>query len=258
MSVRLQLRNPVALAYSYAIPLVFLGAFWTLYRHESPPLGRHLGQLLTITALSGACFAVPAWLVSERERGVWRQYRLTPAPGGVHLVGMLGASYLLLLSAGALQIAAAAVVGTPLPSHLFHLWIAFTLTSAAFLGIGLLITMAREHRAGRAGARSGCVPADAHPGRRRRATREPPRLGAGGRVGVARTICRRCHRRSAHWKWTRPARAKCCGARDHDRGERPGVDGPLSLGSRAANRCADAPSHRLVLRSRHGSPWARS
>ena len=141
MSVRLQLRSPVALAYSYAIPLVFLGAFWTLYRHESPPLGRHLGQLLTITALSGACFAVPAWLVSERERGVWRHYRLTPAPGGVHLVGMLGASYLLLLSAGALQIAAATVVGTPLPSNLFHLWIAFTLTSAAFLGIGLLITM---------------------------------------------------------------------------------------------------------------------
>jgi hypothetical protein len=141
MSVRLQLRNPAALAYSYAIPLVFLVAFLTLYRHESPPLGGHLGQLLTITALSGACFAVPAWLVSERERGIWRQYRLTPAPGAVHLVGMLGASYLLLLSAGALQIAAATVVGTPLPSHLFQLLIAFTLASAAFLGIGLLITM---------------------------------------------------------------------------------------------------------------------
>ena len=141
MSVRLQLRNPAALLYCYAIPLVFLAAFWTLYRHESPPLGRHMGQLLTITALSGACFGVPAWLVSERERGIWRQYRLTPAPGAVHLVGMLGASYVLLLSAGALQIAAAAVVGTPIPSHLFQLWIAFTLTSAAFLGIGLLITM---------------------------------------------------------------------------------------------------------------------
>ena len=141
VSVRLQLRNPAALAYCYAIPLVFLAALWTLYRHESPPLGRHMGELLTITALSGACFAVPAWLVSERERGIWRHYRLTPAPGAVHVVGMLGASYLLLLSAGALQIAAATVIGTPIPSHLFQLWIAFTVTSAAFLGIGLLITM---------------------------------------------------------------------------------------------------------------------
>ena len=141
MSVRLQLRNPAALAYSFAIPLVFLGSFWALYRHEAPPLGRHLGQLLTITALSGACFALPAWLVSDRERGVWRQYRRSPMPGAVHLAGMLGASYLLLLSAGALQVAAAALIGTPLPSHPLQLWLAFTLTCAAFLGIGLLITM---------------------------------------------------------------------------------------------------------------------
>ena len=141
MSVRLQLRNPAALAYSYAIPLVFLGSFWALYRHESPPLGRHLGQLLTITALSGACFALPAWLVSDRERGVWRQYRRSPMPGVVHLAGMLGASYLLLLSAGALQVAGAALIGTPLPAHPIQLWLAFTLACAAFLGIGLLITM---------------------------------------------------------------------------------------------------------------------
>jgi hypothetical protein len=140
-SVRLQVRNPTALAYSFAIPLVFLGAFWTLYRHESPPLGRHLGQLLTITALGGACFAVPAWLVSDRERGVWRRYRLTPMPGVVHLVGILGASYLLMLAAGVLQIAAAALIGTPIPSHPVYLWLAFTLAAAAFLGLGLLITM---------------------------------------------------------------------------------------------------------------------
>lgn len=141
MSVRLQLRNPAALAYSYLVPLVFLGAFWTLYRHESPPLGRHLGQLLTITALSGACFAVPAWLVGDRQRGVWRHYRLAPMPGVFHLAAMIGASYLLLLSAGTLQVAAAAAIGTPLPSHPFHLWLAFTAACAAFLGIGLLITM---------------------------------------------------------------------------------------------------------------------
>ena len=140
-SVRLQLRNPAALVYGYAVPVVFLVAFWTLYRHESPPLARHLGQLLTITALSGACFAMPAWLVSDRERGVWRQYRLTPAPEAVHLLAVLGASYVQLLSAGALQIVGAAFIGTPLPSHPVHLWLAFTLTCGAFLGIGLLITM---------------------------------------------------------------------------------------------------------------------
>ena len=35
--------------------------------------------VLDVTALGGACFGLPTTLVSERERGVWRRYRLTPA-----------------------------------------------------------------------------------------------------------------------------------------------------------------------------------
>jgi ABC-2 type transport system permease protein len=140
-SLRLQLRNPTALAYNVAVPLLFFAAFWTLYRHESPPLRRHLGELLAVTALSGACFGLPALLVSERERGVWRRYRLAPVSTAAWLVAMLGSSYLLMLVAGALQVAAAIAAGAPSPSHPFDLWLAFTLTCVAFLGIGLLIAM---------------------------------------------------------------------------------------------------------------------
>lgn len=140
-SLRLQLRSPAALAYGAAVPLVFLGAFWTIYRHESPPLARHLDELLVITALSGACFALPAWFVSEREHGVWRQYRLTPLPPAVHIAAMLGVSYILVLIAAVIQVIVTVAAGTPMPVSLVDLWIAFTLTSFAFLGIGLLITM---------------------------------------------------------------------------------------------------------------------
>ena len=42
------------------------------------PLVRHIGELLTVTALGGACFGLPTTMVSERERGVWRRYRLAP------------------------------------------------------------------------------------------------------------------------------------------------------------------------------------
>ena len=48
---------------------------------------------------------------------------------------------MLLLSAGVLQTVVAVAVGTPLPSRLFDLWLAFTLVCVAFLGLGLLITM---------------------------------------------------------------------------------------------------------------------
>ena len=77
-SLRLHFRNRMALLYSYLFPTIFLVAFWVLYRHERVPLARHMGELLTVTALGGACFGLPTTMVSERERGVWRRYRLAP------------------------------------------------------------------------------------------------------------------------------------------------------------------------------------
>ena len=68
----------MAIIYSYLFPTIFLIAFWVLYRHERVPLARHMGELLTVTALGGACFGLPTTMVSERERGVWRRYRLAP------------------------------------------------------------------------------------------------------------------------------------------------------------------------------------
>src|SRR5829696_143564 len=78
VTLRLHFRNKMALVYSYLFPTIFLVAFWVLYRNESVPLVRHMGELLTVTALGGACFGLPTSMVSERERGVWRRFRLTP------------------------------------------------------------------------------------------------------------------------------------------------------------------------------------
>ena len=70
----------MALIYSYLFPTIFLVAFWVLYRYETCRSSRHMGELLTVTILGGACFGLPTTMVSERERGVWRRYRLTPVP----------------------------------------------------------------------------------------------------------------------------------------------------------------------------------
>ena len=78
ISLKLHYRNKMALIYSYLFPLIFLLAFWVLYRHETVTLARHMGELLTVSVLGGACFGLPTTMVSERERGVWRRYRLTP------------------------------------------------------------------------------------------------------------------------------------------------------------------------------------
>jgi ABC-2 type transport system permease protein len=139
VSLRLHFRNKMALLYGYLFPLIFLVAFWVLYRHERIPLLRHMGELLTVAVLGGACFGLPTSLVSERERGVWRRYRLSPVPTWVVVVSTMIARYLIVLSAGLLQLAAALALGMTLPEHPFALWVAFTLVAFAFIGLGLVI-----------------------------------------------------------------------------------------------------------------------
>ncbi len=87
----------MALIYGYLFPTIFLVAFWVLYRFEQVPLVRHMGELLTVTALGGACFGLPTTMVSERERGVWRRYRLAPVATATLVAGTVAARYVLLV-----------------------------------------------------------------------------------------------------------------------------------------------------------------
>jgi ABC-2 type transport system permease protein len=139
ISLSLHFRNRMALIYSYLFPTIFLIAFWVLYRYDRVPLARHMGELLTVTALGGACFGLPTTMVSERERGVWRRYRLAPVRTGTLLASTVAARYVLLVLAGLLQVVLAMAIGMPLPNHPLDLWIAFTFVAFALLGLGLVI-----------------------------------------------------------------------------------------------------------------------
>jgi ABC-2 type transport system permease protein len=139
LSLRLHLRNRIALIYGYLFPLIYLAAFAVLYRHEKVPLLRHMGELLTVSVLGGACFGLPTTLVSERERGVWRRYRLAPVPTWPLVLGTVLARYAILLSAGALQLAVAFAAGMTSPAHPLALWLAFSAVAFAFIGLGLVI-----------------------------------------------------------------------------------------------------------------------
>src|SRR3954452_1429290 len=145
VSLRLHYRNKMALLYSYLFPLVFLLAFYVLYRHERVVLARHMGELLTVSVLGGACFGLPTTMVSERERGVWRRYRLAPISTALLVLSVIVARYLILITAGLLQIAVALAIGMPWPQHPFDLWIVFTFVSFAFIGLGLVMAMMADH-----------------------------------------------------------------------------------------------------------------
>lgn len=145
ISLRLHFRNRMALLYGYLFPLIFLVAFWVLYRHERVPLAWHMGELLTVSVLGGACFGLPTTMVSERERGVWRLYRLAPVSTRSLIGSTVLARYLILITAGLLQLALAMALGMPFPGHPVDLWLAFTFVSFAFLGLGLVMAMMADN-----------------------------------------------------------------------------------------------------------------
>jgi ABC-2 type transport system permease protein len=142
LTLRLNLRNAMALIYGYAFPLVFLAAFAIIYRHDPAPLIGHLGELLTVTALGGACFGLPTTLVAERERGVWRRYRATPAGPLPFVLGLVLSRLALLVSAALIQLAlAGAALGMPLPADPLGLAFAYLLVCLALIGLGMIVAM---------------------------------------------------------------------------------------------------------------------
>jgi len=142
LTLRLNLRNAMAMIYGYLFPLVFLAAFAIIYRHDPAPLIAHLGELLTITALGGACFGLPTAIVAERERGVWRRYRATPTGAGSFIAGLVLSRLVLLLSAAAIQLGIAIIaLGMPLPRDPLGLILAFTMVSGALIGLGMIVAM---------------------------------------------------------------------------------------------------------------------
>lgn len=141
----LAIRNRMALIYGFIFPLIFLIAFWVLYRHDEAPIALHLGELLTVTILGGACFGLPTTLVSERERGVWRRYRLTPTAPWLFIASTLTTRFILILAAALLQIALALALGMPAPAHPFGLLLVFSTTVLAFMGLGLIIAVLSDN-----------------------------------------------------------------------------------------------------------------
>ena len=140
LTIVLNFSSPQPIVYGYLVPVFFLLAFGSVFRADAPPLQAHMGQILTITILGGACFGLPTALVAEREQGIWRRYRLLPIPIPWLVLSAMIARVLIVASAVLMQIALArAVYGTPLPTHPGRAALAFLFVTAAFLGIGLLI-----------------------------------------------------------------------------------------------------------------------
>jgi len=142
LTLRLNFRARQALVYGYVVPIFFLLAFGSVFHSSVPPLLHEMGQLVTITILGGACFGMPTSMVSERERGIWRRYRLLPASSTGLIISAMVARYIIVLLAVLMQFGLAwCLYRTPFPAQPLAMLAAFTAVCFAFLGMGLVIAM---------------------------------------------------------------------------------------------------------------------
>ena len=140
----LNCRNVQALVFGYVVPVFFLFAFASIFGVQSGQ-GTQLSHntmatLLVISVMGGACFGLPITLVNERDRGVWRRYRLTPLSSGIFVSSTMASRFVLVASSALLQIALAMwIYSLPMPKQTLTLILAFSLVAFAFIGIGLII-----------------------------------------------------------------------------------------------------------------------
>ena len=140
MRILLAVRNRAFFFFSLVMPLLFLfGAITFFARGSSSWVAYALGAILTLTVM-GSFWGLSVQLVTFREQGILRRFRLAPVGAGPMLASSVLSNYFLTLPIVVLEVV--------LCRYAFHLqswgnlWAMFilvTLGSGAFAAFGLIV-----------------------------------------------------------------------------------------------------------------------
>ena len=104
MRLRLALRNRAFFFFSLVMPLIFLfGAVALIGRGRTEWVGYILGAILTTTVM-GSFWGLSVQLVTFREQGILRRFRLAPLGAGPMLASSIISNYFLMLPVMAFEI----------------------------------------------------------------------------------------------------------------------------------------------------------
>jgi imidazolonepropionase-like amidohydrolase/ABC-type multidrug transport system permease subunit len=143
------LRSRTALFWTFAFPLLFLFLFAGVMAKGDPRAATYMMPgLFTNMLLGGTLFAVAMRLVSERETGVLRRYRVTPASAlAVVLAHGIGALLTQLVTFFLLWGVGRAAFGVSVLGSPVTLLLVFLCGVSALLPLGLLVgSVARDSR----------------------------------------------------------------------------------------------------------------
>lgn len=141
MRMRLAVRNRAFFFFSFVMPLIFLFGAVTLFGRggSGKEIAYLLGAILTLTVM-GSFWGLSVQLVTFREQGILRRFRIAPVGARAMLASSILSNYFLTLPIVVIEIV--------LCRYAFHLqsWgnlgailILITLGSAAFAAFGLIV-----------------------------------------------------------------------------------------------------------------------
>ena len=141
--ILLATRNRMFLFFSLAMPLGFLLFLRTCFTEKGPEgsgwTSEILGSILTLTVMGGF-WGLSVQLVTFREQGILRRFRLAPVGAGPMLASSILANYCLLLPPVIVEvIVARQLLHAATWGNLWVMFILVTLGSATFASLGLII-----------------------------------------------------------------------------------------------------------------------
>jgi ABC-2 type transport system permease protein len=142
--IRLALRSKPFIFFSVVMPLVFLYLFCGLFARifwGSNPSGVRfmLGAVLAITVM-GSFWGLSIQLVTFREMGILRRFRLAPVGAGAMLASSILSNYFLTLPTVLIEFALAKwTLHMDAWGNLLSVWIMVTLGSVTFAALGLIV-----------------------------------------------------------------------------------------------------------------------
>jgi len=140
MRIRLAMRNRAFFFFSLVMPLIFLfGAAFIFGKSSASRMAYVLGAVLTLTVM-GSFWGLSVQIVTFREQGILRRFRIAPIGAGAILASSILSNYFLILPTVIFE-----VIVCRWAFHLHswgNLWAIFVLVtfgSAAFAAFGLIV-----------------------------------------------------------------------------------------------------------------------
>src|SRR5271170_1260839 len=137
--IRLAMRNRAFFFFSMAMPMIFLVGAVVFFGKRTEWVGYILGAMLTTTVM-GSFWGLSVQLVTFREQGILRRFRLPPVGAGPMLASSILSNYFMALPVVAFEILVCRwLLHMQSWGNLWAIFVLVTIGSATFSSLGLIV-----------------------------------------------------------------------------------------------------------------------